>query len=287
MTAPRPWLGISTRDWFIKSDTPHSVGVQRQYSGTLGRTDNCQIGVFVSYASPFGRTLLDRELYVPRSWSEDPHRCRRAGVPDQVGFATKPELARRMLGRAVDAQTPFGWVTADEAYGQDPALRAWLEPHGIRYVLAVRRDFRVGAGAGRADQVAAACRPPAGNATRPGPAPKATGCMTGPGSASAGATACWYAARSATASTPSTSATPPPRPASPNWCGWPGHGGASRNASSRARTRPRSTTTRPGHGGLVPAHHAEHVRPRLACGHRRDDQPLADIATAAHAGRTR
>jgi SRSO17 transposase len=134
-----------------------SAGVQRQYSGTLGRIDNCQLGVFMSYASSAGRALIDRELYLPTSWCADADRCAAAGVPDNARFATKPELARRMLERATAAGTPFGWVTGDEAYGQDPVLRGWLETHGIGYVLAVARHHRIGAGVGsqRADQLTA------------------------------------------------------------------------------------------------------------------------------------
>ena len=86
-----------------------SAGVQRQYTGTAGRVENCQVGVFLSYASPGGHALIDRELYLPRSWTSDPGRCRAAGIPDGTGFATKPALARVMIGRALDAGTPAGW----------------------------------------------------------------------------------------------------------------------------------------------------------------------------------
>jgi SRSO17 transposase len=123
-----------------------SAGVQRQYSGTLGRTDNCQIGVFLAYATTRGRALIDRELYLPVSWTNDPARCRRAAVPDEVEFATKPQQARAMLERAVAAQVPFAWFTADEAYGQNPGLRAWLEESDIAYVMATRRDDEVASG---------------------------------------------------------------------------------------------------------------------------------------------
>ena len=88
-----------------------SVGVQRQYSGTAGRIENCQIGVFLTYASAEGRTLLDRELYLPRVWVDDLERRREAGVPEKVAFRTKPQLARRMLERALESGVPFGWVT--------------------------------------------------------------------------------------------------------------------------------------------------------------------------------
>jgi SRSO17 transposase len=120
-----------------------SAGVQRQYSGTAGRIENCQIGVFLAYATPAGRTLLDRELYLPKSWTEDPERCTEAGIGEEVGFATKPELAERMLLRALDAGVPAAWVTGDEAYGQVSALRRALLEKGLSYVLAVPSNQQV------------------------------------------------------------------------------------------------------------------------------------------------
>ena len=122
---------------FLKKGTT-SVGVQRQYSGTAGKVDNCQLGVFLAYTSPRGRAFIDRELYLPRCWTDDSDRCRAARVPVEVGFRTKPQLARVMLERALDAGMPASWVTADEAYGGDPALRGWLEDRGVSYVLAVK-----------------------------------------------------------------------------------------------------------------------------------------------------
>jgi SRSO17 transposase len=120
-----------------------TVGVQRQYTGTAGRVENAQVAVLLVYASPAGHAVVDRELYVPRSWARDPERCRAAGIPAQVGFATKPALARRMLARALDAGVPAAWVTGDEVYGADPRLRAELEARGIGYVLAVACDHPV------------------------------------------------------------------------------------------------------------------------------------------------
>ncbi|MGE5830178.1 MAG: IS701 family transposase [Micromonosporaceae bacterium] len=117
-----------------------SAGVQRQYSGTAGRTENCQIGVFAAYVAPAGHALIDRQLYVPQSWIEDRPRCRAAGIPDEVAFATKPRMAMSMLRRLIEAGVPFGWVSADEVYGQAKYLRAWLEEQGIAYVLATRCD---------------------------------------------------------------------------------------------------------------------------------------------------
>jgi SRSO17 transposase len=115
-----------------------SAGVQRQYSGTAGRIENCQVGVFLAYASPRGQALVDRELYLPKAWATDADRRAEAHVPAKVGFATKPQLAQAMLERAVDAQVPARWVTADEVYGGDARLRAWLEEQDLAYVLAVK-----------------------------------------------------------------------------------------------------------------------------------------------------
>lgn len=115
----------------------HSAGVARQYSGTAGRVENCQIGVFLGYASRLGHALLDRELYVPQEWTEDPERCQQAGIPADRRFATKPQLARQMLARAFAAGTSAQWITGDSVYGDDRRLRAWLEAQPQAYVLAV------------------------------------------------------------------------------------------------------------------------------------------------------
>lgn len=112
--------------------------MRRQYSGTAGRTENCQTGTFLAYASCHGHALIDRELYLPESWTDDRDRCRAAGVPDEVEFATKPRQLMAMLGRAIDAGVPFAWVTADEVYGQAGYLRDWLEERDAAYVLAIR-----------------------------------------------------------------------------------------------------------------------------------------------------
>ena len=127
---------------FLKKGSK-SAGVARQYSGTAGRIENCQIGVFLGYATSAGRTFLDRELYLPAAWIDDRDRCREAGVPDAVDFATKPTLAIGMLARALDAAVPAGWVTADEVYGQHYRLRASLEQRRMPYVLAVPVTQRV------------------------------------------------------------------------------------------------------------------------------------------------
>jgi SRSO17 transposase len=121
----------------------HSAGVQRQYSGTAGRIENSQVGVFLCYASQRGYVLLDRELYLPQSWVEDRPRCRAAGIPEEVCFATKPMLGKRMLERAFQAGLPCGWVAGDEVYGHDSKLRRWLEERHQPYVLAVGSDQRL------------------------------------------------------------------------------------------------------------------------------------------------
>ena len=148
---------IADETGFLKKGT-RSAGVQRQYPGTAGRTENCQIGVFLAYASAHGHALIDRELYIPRSWTDDRERCRAAGIPGDIEFATKPQLAQAMVARAVEAGVPFGWFTADEVYGQAPYLRQWLEDRDVFYVLAVKcRDtLPACAGPQRADALAAA-----------------------------------------------------------------------------------------------------------------------------------
>lgn len=141
---------------FLKKGT-RSAGVQRQYSGTAGRIENCQLGVFLAYTTSKGRTLIDRELYLPKSWTGDRQRCQEAAIPDEVEFATKPVLAQQMLARALDAGVPAAWVTADEAYGGDSKFRRWLETRRISYVVAVACNQTIPATAGtsRADALAA------------------------------------------------------------------------------------------------------------------------------------
>jgi SRSO17 transposase len=124
---------------FIKKGTK-SAGVQRQYSGTAGRIENCQVGVFLAYASRRGHALVDRELYLPESWTADRQRRQEAGIGEQVQFRTKPQLARAMLERALDAGVPCSWVTGDEVYGGDGRLRRWLEERDVPHVLAVKRS---------------------------------------------------------------------------------------------------------------------------------------------------
>src|SRR3954464_11657749 len=135
-----------------------TVGVQRQYTGTAGRLENARVAVYLTYSAGGGHALIDRELYLPRSWTEDPARCAAAGVPAEVAFATKPALATAMLTRALDAGWPAGWVAGDEVYGADPDLRAALEARGVGYALAIAGTRRLPPAAGpiRADVLAAA-----------------------------------------------------------------------------------------------------------------------------------
>jgi len=127
----------------------HSVGVQRQYSGTAGRVENSQVAVFLTYAAPRGHALIDRALYLPKSWAEDSDRCRNAGIPSEKrDFATKPTLATMLIDRAVHAQVPAAWVAGDEVYGADPRLRAAVRAHGLGYVMAIAANRRVPTHAG-------------------------------------------------------------------------------------------------------------------------------------------
>src|SRR5215217_7346674 len=114
-----------------------SVGVARQYTGTAGKKENAQVGVFLCYTSEKGAAFIDRALYLPREWADDPARREEAGVPEEVRFATKGELAKRMLKRAFEAGLPARWVVADTVYGTARGLRGWLEKRASSYVLAV------------------------------------------------------------------------------------------------------------------------------------------------------
>jgi len=124
---------------FPKQGT-HSAGVARQYSGTLGKIGNCQVGVFLAYASSHGHAAIDRELYLPTAWLDDPDRCRQAGIPAEIRMQTKPQLARLMVDRALDAGVSAAWVVADEVYGGDGRFRRALEARDQPYVVAVRSN---------------------------------------------------------------------------------------------------------------------------------------------------
>jgi SRSO17 transposase len=126
-----------------------TVGVQRQYTGTAGRIENSQVAVYLTYAAPTGYAFIDREIYLPKTWTDDGHRCAVAGVPDDKReFATKPALARAMIERAVTAGTPAAWAAGDEVYGADPALRKALASHALGFVLAVAKSHRFTTGIG-------------------------------------------------------------------------------------------------------------------------------------------
>lgn len=135
-------IGVLDETGFLKQGKK-SVGVKRQYSGTAGRVENCQIGVFLGYATNRGFAFLDREIYLPQEWANDQQRLKTAGVPESVEFATKPQLARVMLERARAAGVALAWVTADTVYGNDRRLREWLEESEQAYVLAVACTERV------------------------------------------------------------------------------------------------------------------------------------------------
>jgi SRSO17 transposase len=124
---------------FVKKGE-HSVGVARQYSGTAGRIENAQVGVFLAYASRFGQALIDRQLYLPEAWTKDKERRAKAQVPDEVAFATKPQIAREMIASTLDAGVPCAFVVADALYGSDSRLRRMLEGRGQPYVLAARSN---------------------------------------------------------------------------------------------------------------------------------------------------
>jgi SRSO17 transposase len=202
-----------------------TVGVQRQYTGTAGRIENAQVAVYLTYAAAGGHALIDRELYLPKSWTDDPARYAAAGVPAGLGFATKPALATAMLTRALNAGVPASWVAGDEVYGADPGLRAALEARRVGYVLAIAGNRRLLTPAGplRADVLAAALPRRAGSGSRPGRARRGSASPTGPGSSyphrrrpaptrwARGAGGCWSAARGAPVSWPSTAAITPPR----------------------------------------------------------------------------
>jgi SRSO17 transposase len=145
---------------FLKKGTK-SVGVARQYSGTAGRTENSQVGVFLAYATPAGRAFLDRAVYLPKGWAADGPRRAAAGVPPEVRFATKPQLARAMLQRAFAAGVPAAWVVGDTVYGTGRGLRPWLETERRAYVLAVPFKHRVWTGGRQATARAAVARLPA------------------------------------------------------------------------------------------------------------------------------
>src|SRR4051812_31381782 len=151
---------------FVKKGE-HSAGVARQYCGTLGKVENCQVGVFLAYGSRRGHALIDRRLYLPEAWAGDAERRRAAKVPEDVPFLTKPAIAREMVARALDAGVPCDWVLGDEVYGADRRLRLMLEERGKPYLLTIRSndelaaDLDGGGGRHEAAALARALPPPA------------------------------------------------------------------------------------------------------------------------------
>ncbi len=127
---------------FLKKGT-RSAGVQRQYSGTAGRTENCQVGVFLAYATDRGRTLIDRRLYLPTSWTDDRGRCRRADITDDVAFETMVAMAKAMVRRAIADKIPLRWVTADAAYGFSKGWRSELQRADVFHIMATTRHDTV------------------------------------------------------------------------------------------------------------------------------------------------
>jgi SRSO17 transposase len=144
---------------FVKKGR-HSAGVARQYCGTVGKVENCQVGVFLAYGSREGHALIDRRLYLPEAWAGDAERRRAAKVPEDVPFLTKPAIAREMIARALDAGVPCAWVLGDEVYGADRRLRLMLEERGKPYLLTIRGNDRLEAeldgGVGRHEAAALA-----------------------------------------------------------------------------------------------------------------------------------
>lgn len=131
----RDGLLVADETGFLKKGS-HSAGVARQYSGTAGRIENQQVGVFLAYVSSRGSAFIDRALYLPEEWTQHPGRCRAAGIPASTRFATKTELAQQMVARALAGGVPARWVVADTIYATDE-FRLWLERQGLQYILAV------------------------------------------------------------------------------------------------------------------------------------------------------
>ena len=245
---------------FVKKGR-HSAGVARQYCGTLGKVENCQVGVFLAYGSRKGHALIDRRLYLPEAWAGDAERRRAAKIPDEVPFRTKPEIAREMVARALDAGVPCGWVLGDEVYGADRRLRTMLEERGKPYVLAIRGNDRLDAeldgGVGR-DEAAALARalpPRAWRRLSAGGAPRASACTTGRGCGCSrrtirpGSAGCWSGARSPTPRTwPTSSRSPRPGCGWWTWRGRRGGAGWWRSASRPPSRRSAWRTTRSGAG---------------------------------------
>jgi hypothetical protein len=265
----------------------HTVGVQRQSSGTAGRVENAQVAVYLVYATDAGHAVVDRELYLPKSWTEDPERLRAVGVPDEVGFSTKPELAGRMLARALDAGVPAAWVAGDEVYGANPGLRAELAARGVGYVLAVACDHRVRLG-GTSHRADALLRHVPARACRPERAPRVSAWTTGRLcawtttarrlAARPGGTGSCCAAIAGPVSWPSTAATRPAPPRWPPWSASPAGAGRWKSRFRPARALRPGPASGPPLALLVPLGHLGDARPRLP-GHRRPGRTHPPPAT--------
>lgn len=250
-----------------------SCGVGRQYTGSAGKITNCQIGVFAAYVSQHGHAFVDRALYLPKAWTDDPSRLAAAHVPAEVGFATKPSLARRMIERAMTAGVPFAWVAGDTVYGVSE-LEMALRRAGKGYVLgqpSTQQVWSSGARpdvAGTAEDVAAALAPSDWQRLRQARAPKDRASTTGrmwnwptstlrpkaiPAAMACGRAACWPGAASQTARARSSPRGARPARASTPLSRWKGSAGPSRTASSAPRTSSASTTMKagPGTAGIV------------------------------------
>lgn len=139
-------LGAEVRDYFVEhlGDTQmikkgdKSVGVAPQHCGATNQVENCQVAVMLTYAAPGGHAFIGHRLYLPKRWTDDPARCREAGIPATVGFATKLDQAIELLAEAVAAKVPLAWVTMDGGYGQYPKVRNWMAERGLPYVAATR-----------------------------------------------------------------------------------------------------------------------------------------------------
>ena len=137
-----PGIGVIDESGFVKKGD-QSAGVARQYCGRVGKVENCQVGVFLSYATPLGTAFVDRALYVPQQWFEDRARCRAAKIPEGVGFQTKPQMAQTMLTRAWHEGMPMQWVVADTLYGNSPGLRNAIHQAGRYYVMGIGSNHHV------------------------------------------------------------------------------------------------------------------------------------------------
>jgi SRSO17 transposase len=220
-----------------------SAGVQRQYTGTAGRITNCQVGVFLAYAGPNGRALIDRELYLLRSWTGDRRRCAMARIPPETAFATKPQLLQAMITRAITAGVRSGWVTADEAYGDNGPLRSFLEERQVPNVLAVSCDHMASTAAGRrrADALARTLPPGAWQRHSCGAGAKGQRWYDWALAATASPAHVLLIRRSVTRPRELAFYLCATRPGRYRWHGWsraPEPAGQSRNASRPPRTRP-------------------------------------------------